>query len=85
MVGQVGMRGEIRGLREVHGDVQEPLPPSFADTDNYPTLRLNAIAYAHPVYIMSLAHGTMHYMTASESSCFHIPIHTLRRQLVHNG
>ena len=79
------MPGEIHALRDVRGDVQEPPPPSLADTDNYPTLGLNAIAYTHPAYIMSLAHGTTHYMTASESSCFHIPIHTPRRQLVHNG
>jgi len=54
------MRGETHGLRDPPGtwDVQEPLPPSLADTDNYTALGLNAIAYAHPAYIATLAPGT---------------------------
>jgi len=45
-------------IRQVRGDVQELLPPSLANTDNHPTLGLNAIAYAYPAYIATLAPGT---------------------------
>ena len=52
-------RHAVCEIRQVRGDVQEPLPPSLADTDNHPALGLNVIAYVHPVYIATLAHGTL--------------------------
>jgi len=52
-------RHTVCEIRQVRGDAQEPLPPSLADTGNHPALGLNAIAYAHPMYIVTLAHGTL--------------------------